>query len=380
VFARIPESESAIVLVEDALEQLEGAGTPAQLRSVEAQAAAAYWSTWAPVTVRFAKRDQAKVPEHWYLFGTRSSPISGATRNAGNLINALLNYLYAILETEVRLAILAIGMDPGMGILHADLKSRDSFVFDVIEALRPVVDGYLLTMLEERTFAVQEFFETRQGVVRLMPPLPQALAEMSPRLAKLVAPVVEQVAQRLTKGQGTTARPLTVPTLLTQGNRSRGRDGVRTSPKSAPRSRELEAPGGCLECGVMLEDQAREYCDDCLPDYREAQITSFSDAGRAKLKELRASGIDPSQVGEAAEKRRTTMKERRREEAEWDAAHPGGEVDAEAFTNEVLPQLQGTISLHPDEGDRSLAAVLLADSQRPQGVSSSSLAASAKIG
>ena len=60
------------------------------------------------------QRDQAKVPKHWKTLGTRSSPISGATRNASNPINALLNYLYAILETEVRLAILTMGLDPSM--------------------------------------------------------------------------------------------------------------------------------------------------------------------------------------------------------------------------------------------------------------------------
>jgi CRISPR-associated endonuclease Cas1 len=340
VLAHIPESESAIAMVEDALEQLEGVGTPAQLRSVEAQAAAAYWSAWRPVSIRFAKRDQAKVPEHWKTFSTRSSPISGATRNAGNPINALLNYLYAILETEVRLAILTMGLDPGMGILHADLKSRDSFVFDVIEPLRPVVDGYLLTLLEERTFTAREFFETRQGVVRLMPPLPQALAEMAPRLAKLVAPVVEQVAERLSRGQGTTAPPFTVPTLLTQSNRSRARDRVRTAPVRVPRAQRIEAPAGCRECGVVLEDQSRHYCDECLPEYRETQVASYAEAGRAKLREMREAGIDPSHTGEASAKRSSRMQQRRREEAEWEAAHPDTEVDELVFTTEILPQLQ----------------------------------------
>lgn len=90
----------------------------------------------------------------------------------------------------------------------------------------------------------------------------------------------------------------------------------------------------------MLEDRARRYCDDCLPEYREAQSTSFSDAGRTILKELRAEGIDPSHTGEATEKRRTIMDQRRREEAEWDAAHCGVEVDESVFYAEILPQLQ----------------------------------------
>lgn len=78
----------------------------------------------------FARKDRMTVPEHWTVFGTRSSPLTGAPRTAANPINALLNYLYAILETEVRLAVLTIGLDPSMGILHADQKSRDSFAFD----------------------------------------------------------------------------------------------------------------------------------------------------------------------------------------------------------------------------------------------------------
>ncbi len=91
----------------------------------------------------------------------------------------------------------------------------------------------------------------------------------------------------------------------------------------------------------MLEDRNRQHCDACLPHYREAQSTAFCESGRAKLKKLRENGIDPSQTGTAAEKRRSTMQQRRREEAEWDAAHPDAKMDETAFTTEVFPQLQG---------------------------------------
>ena len=47
----------------------------------------------------------------------------------------------AKLETEVRVAILTMGLDLGMGLIHADLKNRDAYVFDVIERMRPVVDS-----------------------------------------------------------------------------------------------------------------------------------------------------------------------------------------------------------------------------------------------
>lgn len=340
VLARLPGSDDAITAIHQHRAKLADANTPARLRVTEAHAAAAYWAAWAPVGIRFARRDQKHIPTHWQTFGTRSSSVSGVTRNASNPINALLNYVYAILETEVRLAVLTMGLDPGMGVHHADLASRDSFVHDVMEPLRPVADGYVLTLLKERSFAAKEFFETRQGVCRLMPPLPQALAEMASRLAKVAAPVVEQVAQRLALGSASTAKPLIIPTLLTQANRSAGRDNVRTSAPRETRPIKLEAPSACRECGVILENPSRQYCEDCLLVHRASQAASFSNAGRAKLQQLRASGIDPSQTGAAAEKRRAVMKQRRKEELKWDAAYPDLHVDEAAFAREIVPHLQ----------------------------------------
>jgi hypothetical protein len=134
---------------------------------------------------------------------------------------------------------------------------------------------------------------------------------------------------------------LTIPTLLTQANRSAGRDRVRTSAPRETRPTKLEAPPACCECGTLLDDKTRHYCDDCLPDIRDEQMTSFSQSGRVKLQELRASGIDPSQTGAAAEKRRSVVKQRRQEELEWDAAHPDVQVDEAAFARDILPTLQG---------------------------------------
>jgi CRISPR/Cas system-associated endonuclease Cas1 len=62
----------------------------------------------------------------------------GTARNATDPINALLNLSYRLVEAEGHLATLALGLDPGMGILHADLKGRASLVLDLIEAVRPV--------------------------------------------------------------------------------------------------------------------------------------------------------------------------------------------------------------------------------------------------
>jgi hypothetical protein len=52
----------------------------------------------------FPKNDLRRVPDHWRTFGTRISPLTGSPRLAVNPPNAMLNYLYALLESETRLA------------------------------------------------------------------------------------------------------------------------------------------------------------------------------------------------------------------------------------------------------------------------------------
>jgi hypothetical protein len=43
-------------------------------------------------------------------------------------------------------------------------------------------------LIEARTFRASDFFETRQGVCRVLPPLTHELAETSTTWAKLLAP------------------------------------------------------------------------------------------------------------------------------------------------------------------------------------------------
>jgi hypothetical protein len=236
---------------------------------------------------------------------------------------------------------LPLRLDPGMGLLHADQKSRDSFVFDVIEPLRPVVDRKLLNLLERRTFGKHVFFETRQGACRSMPPLPQTLAEFTPEMAKLATPVVEQVAKRLAEGQGTSKQPLMIPTLLTEANRSAGRDGVRVKPKREERV-ELRVPSACKACGVVLERQDRDHCEDCMPEELRNSAVAFREKGRMKLEELRAAGEDPAHSETASKRRGDKVGLAQQAYRQWDAEH-SGEADPEMFRREILPGLQGVL-------------------------------------
>jgi CRISPR-associated endonuclease Cas1 len=321
--------DEARATVEQAQADVNTATHVMTLRLAEAQAAAAYWRAWAELPLRFARRDESRLPEHWLHVGQRSSPLTGSPRLAVTPTHALANYLYSLAEGEARLALLAVGLDPGLGVMHADQKARDSLALDLLEPLRPEIDHFLLRLLCQRTFRATDFYETRRGGCRVLPPLTLTLAETIPTWAEQLAPLAEQVAEMLVGGQ---------PTPLTQTKRSAGRGHQRRgTPASHPSRPRL--PSSCRTCGAALIDANRAHCDDCLPLVRAEQKRGFSAAGPAALTRLRADNLDPAHGGQAAKRRSETMRRRKQEEASW--SELGSAIDAEQFTREVLPAIQG---------------------------------------
>lgn len=340
LLAQLPDSEHARGVVEGYLTTLAEAETTEQLRLLEAHAAVAYWQTWAPMAIPWVRKDAARVPAHWQTFGARSSPLSGASRNAANPANAMLNYLYAILEAECRIALVSIGLDPGLGVMHADQRGRDSLALDLMEAIRPNVDRFVLGLLQSHTFTAKDFFETRQGVCRVLPPLTHQLAESAGEWTKLVAPHAEAIAQacigkvKAGKGPGPA-----VPTLLTQANRSAGRPSKRASESDVGKAVTPRLAAACQECGTFLENRARKYCDACAPERQIASVAMFAKAGPAKLAQLRAEGNDPTKTEAARVKQGQRNRENYRANAAWDQAH-AGEVTTVDFAQDILPGLQ----------------------------------------
>jgi len=111
------------------------------------------------------------VPVHWTSFTQRASLLTGSPRVATDPICAVLNYLYAILEAECRIGLLAVGLDPGIGVLHTDQRSRDSLALDLMETTRPAVDSYVIDLLARRPFSLADVHETPSGQARLLPQL-----------------------------------------------------------------------------------------------------------------------------------------------------------------------------------------------------------------
>jgi len=326
-------AEATVAAMRDAAARLHVATSRDEVRQAEALAAAAYWSAWAPVPVRFARRDAGRVPAAWLTVGTRSSPLTSSPRLAVNPANAVLNYLYAVLEAEARLACLTVGLDPGLGVLHGDLKARDSLALDVVEPVRPVVDRFALRVLTDRSFRAADFYETRQGVCRVLEPLSHELAATMLDWRVLVGAVAERVAALLV-----TSRPNSSerqPTPLTGTNRSGSRPSARP-PTARPSG--LPGMGGraCAHCGEPV-GAGRRVCDACLPAERADGVSRLVEAGVAGLERSRAAGGRPG-LSEAANRARgRRVAEHRRAAAAWS----GAQRDPADFRRQVLPGLAG---------------------------------------
>jgi CRISPR-associated protein Cas1 len=257
---RIPNSERPRGAIGYWRQRISEARTLDELLEAEREAAAAYWACWAPLPLRFARRDLDRVPDHWHRVGTRHSPLSGGSRVAITPANAILNYLYAILEAETRIACLTLGLDPGLGIWHADYRSRDSFALDLMEAARPNVDRFVLQLIDTCVFTRMDVGETSRGICRLLPPLTLELAQSAGQWRDAIAPHAEHVARLLAGTPSSRVDQLATP--LTGWHRSRGQDHRR---RRVPARRTAEKPApNCKCCGGPVPHGERVYCDTCL--------------------------------------------------------------------------------------------------------------------
>ena len=97
--------------------------------------------------------------------------------NASDEVNALLNYGYAILESEIRKDINAVGLDPSVGFLHELAQSKTPLVYDLQELYRWLVDLSVLQLLEEKKLKKSDFIVTENYHIRLKPATTKLLIE-----------------------------------------------------------------------------------------------------------------------------------------------------------------------------------------------------------
>jgi len=137
---------AAAIAIKKALETLELTGARlsqrpdlATLRGLEGAAAAAYFAAYSrlfPPALGFDNRNR---------------------RPPRDPVNAALSLAYTLLHFEAVRAAQAAGLDPLLGSLHDPAYGRESLACDLIEPLRPRVDGWIWRLFHDRTLRAEHF-------------------------------------------------------------------------------------------------------------------------------------------------------------------------------------------------------------------------------
>jgi CRISPR associated protein Cas1 len=285
-------------------EAISAAETIDAIRLLESKGAYAYWGAWHNQPINFPKSDLRRVPDHWRTFKNRVSPLTGSPRLAANPLNAMLNYLYALLESEARIAVAALGLDPGLGILHADAVSRDSLACDVMEPVRPMVDAYLLEWVNREVLSREWFFEQRDGSCRLMGEFSAQLSKTAPTWSTALAPFAELVSRTLWLSIQKPTRQRGPATRLTQLHRREARNVPPISELTQlPRPQSF-----CKQCGAMIGG-GRSYCAPCAIKLNTAGLVKAAQVGRVASHSDQAEG-----------RRAATQRQHAAEKADWKAS------------------------------------------------------------
>ncbi len=330
VLDRLPQRPKAIEEVEAARDTIEQATDLEVMRYLEAKAAIAYWSAWEAMSVQFATKDARKVPAHWRRVGGRRSLLQrrGPMR-ATSPVNAIRNYLYAILEAETRLACWGTGLDPELGILHFDQRGRSSCACDLMEPVRADVDNFVFEFVRTHTFSRNDFFEGVDGHCRVMPQLAKPLANSALRWMKAVAPYAEEVADVFLRlGRELTVRregaAITQPSVGQLPSRTpltnrKAHKLVRVERATLIGTKEHRLMYRCRECGVDVGSARKDYCPSC----RDKRFADAASAGHKSLAIRRSEGRDKRSSETARKRHSESATELWRRMREWESANGG---------------------------------------------------------
>lgn len=135
------------ISITNALKQVEAAPDLDSLRGLEGSAARAYFSVF-----RSALRSGWESPRR-------------QRRPPRDPLNALFSFGYTLLGQNVSTALEVAGLDPYDGFFHADKYGRPALTLDLVEEFRSViVDSLILTVVNKRILAAQDFLEKGEGV------------------------------------------------------------------------------------------------------------------------------------------------------------------------------------------------------------------------
>lgn len=125
----------------------------ASLRGIEGDAAAEYFGVFNELFLR----DKAD----FHFSGRHKRPPTDP-------INAMLSLFYTVLARDCASALEGVGLDPYVGLMHADRPGRQSLALDLMEELRPVlVDRFVISAVNNRVITPEDFFYRESSEVRI---------------------------------------------------------------------------------------------------------------------------------------------------------------------------------------------------------------------
>ena len=301
--------------------ELPRADSSSTVRLIESQAARAYWSAWSTLPINFPKNQLPRLPVHWLSFGMRVSPLTGSPRLACNPPNAILNYLYSLLEAEARLAAASLGLDPGLGVLHVDTTARDSLACDLMEPCRAAVDAYMLDWITKQPLDREWFSEQRDGNCRLVPEVAARLSETAALWYRHVAPVAEWVARAF---WSTIRRPdAQIATRLTQNNKR----AAKGSPVQLPFKSFPSQQNVCAGCGKPVKRDC-VHCRDCALKNSTGWLIAGAKLGRVA-----------AQSSTAKARRSETKRRHDLARSNWSPSDQPAWLTDEVYSKQIQPRL-----------------------------------------
>ena len=279
------------------IDELSADQTLYDLLAREGRVSQIYWESLTGNVLPWPVWTHKRIPAHWRMISTRSSGGRDRVRDATDPFNALLNYGYTLLEVEARIACAAESLDPDLGYLHVDGRRRESFIYDLLEPIRVVVDKATLEWLGRGGAHPHNFIELRNGVVRLDPDAARSYAEyLMPRLRQPTLSIAAYFATEL--------RKVDIPYRLVTERTAARKAGTRIG---------FGLP--CEYCSQPLPRIGLKFCGRVCYLKHSVEIRQPIKAAHARLREMRAAGLSPGHGGDAAIKRGAKIGESNRKRA-----------------------------------------------------------------
>ena len=98
-------------------------------------------------------------PDFHFAKRTRNPPTDA--------MNALLSFTYTLMTHDCRSALETVGLDPACGVFHQLRPGRPSLALDLVEEFRPIVDRFVLSLINKKQLSKSDFKTEPNGAVWL---------------------------------------------------------------------------------------------------------------------------------------------------------------------------------------------------------------------